>query len=596
MQGRIRKSGGIARPAISGGQSKSLRSYWATLISATVENAVVSNVVLTFPDAKDLVAADFTCTVNGVARTINSGSWTGAALTLVLASAVIYGDVVVITFVKSGGTKTVTNNVAAEAELSTYITGLATPLSTTQLIRLNTFIKGLKSGLSVSNLSDVFDTIYVLGGETSESSLKNLVKNAHHAQQVNANVFEQYVGFASNGTNSYLKLNYNANTEGLRYTLDSASFGVYCAEKASVTGARAMGSRVGYGDDMSYMVVNSGGSGAYFINQDSTAGTATVVTDSRASWIVSRTASDSYKIYRNKIELLSETLASTAIPNYEWFGLAANAAGSPSGYDTRKYGLMFTGKGFSATEIAAINDAWDEYRANIYYVGQTFSNGKLLIYFDDNTTSQYSKLYPILQQKNAKATFYVVGNWVGTGGSCTWAQLIEMESFGVDMQCHTIDHTALAAVDEATVLSKLNENTNAFVSNGLISPLHLTYPEGSVNDNVKTWVSTLRLTGRNAYGGLFFDGVSGKNVDKYNIRSKVLTGGIGDIDEFKKLLDIAQRQKLSFGIYGHILVDTDIEVIDANYATTALMSGIIDYAQQIGVEIVTISELYPLLD
>ena len=85
-------------------------SYWSTLISATVETAAPTHVVLTFPTAQtSLGASDFTI----AGFTVSSASWTGAVLTLVLSSAVIVfdGDLT-ITFVPSGGTATVTNNVA----------------------------------------------------------------------------------------------------------------------------------------------------------------------------------------------------------------------------------------------------------------------------------------------------------------------------------------------------------------------------------------------------------------------------------------------------------------------------------------------------
>jgi hypothetical protein len=85
-------------------------SYWTTLISATVETAAPTHVVLTFPAAQTgLVATDFTI----AGFTISSASWTGAVLTLVLSEAVLVfdGDLT-ITFVTTGGTATVTNNVA----------------------------------------------------------------------------------------------------------------------------------------------------------------------------------------------------------------------------------------------------------------------------------------------------------------------------------------------------------------------------------------------------------------------------------------------------------------------------------------------------
>ena len=85
-------------------------AYWSTLISATVENAAPTDVVLTFPAAQtSLTDADFTI----AGFTIASGSWTGAVLTLVLSSAVLVFDGnLIITFVTTGGTATVTNNVA----------------------------------------------------------------------------------------------------------------------------------------------------------------------------------------------------------------------------------------------------------------------------------------------------------------------------------------------------------------------------------------------------------------------------------------------------------------------------------------------------
>lgn len=83
-------------------------SYWATLISATVEDATPTHVALTFPFAQpSLGATDFTI----AGFTINSASWTGPVLTLVLSAAVIYGDSLTIAFVKTGNTHVITNNV-----------------------------------------------------------------------------------------------------------------------------------------------------------------------------------------------------------------------------------------------------------------------------------------------------------------------------------------------------------------------------------------------------------------------------------------------------------------------------------------------------
>ena len=103
-----------------GGGGIDWSSYWATLISATVENAAPTHVVLTFPAAAALDETDFTI----AGFNILSGSWTGAVLTLVLAETVVafHGNLTV-TFVKTGTTATVTNNVSMANTVGWYVTG-----------------------------------------------------------------------------------------------------------------------------------------------------------------------------------------------------------------------------------------------------------------------------------------------------------------------------------------------------------------------------------------------------------------------------------------------------------------------------------------
>jgi hypothetical protein len=97
-------------------------TYWSRLISATVETAAPSNIVLTFASARtSLGASDFSLSVYGSSFTINSASWSGNVLTLVLANPifVFFGNPV-ITFLKTGQTATVTNNVADDGNTAAW--------------------------------------------------------------------------------------------------------------------------------------------------------------------------------------------------------------------------------------------------------------------------------------------------------------------------------------------------------------------------------------------------------------------------------------------------------------------------------------------
>jgi hypothetical protein len=86
--------------------SGSLSSYWNTLISATVEDAAPTHVVLTFPQAKTFSASDFTI----AGFTVLSGSWAGSVYTLVLSTSVVYGNSLTVVW-KGTNSHAVTNNV-----------------------------------------------------------------------------------------------------------------------------------------------------------------------------------------------------------------------------------------------------------------------------------------------------------------------------------------------------------------------------------------------------------------------------------------------------------------------------------------------------
>lgn len=90
------------------GGGQSWEKYWNSLISATVEDAAPDDVVLTFPDGKPtLTDTDFTI----AGKTITDAVWIGAVLTLTVSVAFDWGDTPVVTFVKTGQTANVTNNI-----------------------------------------------------------------------------------------------------------------------------------------------------------------------------------------------------------------------------------------------------------------------------------------------------------------------------------------------------------------------------------------------------------------------------------------------------------------------------------------------------
>jgi len=115
-----------------------------------------------------------------------------------------------------------------DADLEAYIDAISgTELSDVWISRLNTFITTIKSGLGITNLSDAFDVMYVLAGETEESSLLNLAKRAHDAQVYGTVPFTQYEGFTGGATTSdRLITNYVPSTDTVKFTLNDGAWGL----------------------------------------------------------------------------------------------------------------------------------------------------------------------------------------------------------------------------------------------------------------------------------------------------------------------------------------------------------------------------------
>ena len=241
------------------------------------------------------------------------------------------------------------------AELTTYTTGLTTALSTSQLRNLDTFITSLKTGLSITNLSDAFDVMYVLAGETSESSLRNLVKNAHHATAVNSPTFTKYEGFKGNGTTSYIDTNYNPSTQGSRFKQNDASIGVYTRDSIKDKGAPT-----GLTSSSSQSVLVVASTTLYYGCNSSSP--SKIIHDGRAGlYTIYRSAAAATFARVNKIALASSATASVAPISGNFWICGRNKTDAAGTYNNNQIAFQFLGKSLSTTHADIIVDAIEAY-------------------------------------------------------------------------------------------------------------------------------------------------------------------------------------------------------------------------------------------
>jgi len=225
---------GIGAPFTKG---NSWSTYWLSLISATVEGAAPDDIVLTFPSAKNLVAADFTVTVNGANRVVSSASWAGAVLTLDLASDIVYCDVVIVTFAKTGQTGNVINNIAAEAEYTALLERFDTEPEAGYNKLANQLIKDFKNAANweSSNLWDRSDQILIwIGGKSNANYLLNWKGNTLNPVAVNTPIYtNQGIRTFNPNISGKINLNFNPYSEGVNVENISAAFSVLITGEAS---------------------------------------------------------------------------------------------------------------------------------------------------------------------------------------------------------------------------------------------------------------------------------------------------------------------------------------------------------------------------
>jgi len=250
-----------------------------------------------------------------------------------------------------------------DADLEAYIDAISgTELSDVWISRLNTFITTIKSGLGITNLSDAFDVMYVLAGETEESSLLNLAKRAHDAQVYGTVPFTQYEGFTGGATTSdRLITNYVPSTDTVKFTLNDGAWGLYSRTDVAIKSGTAVGSAP-YGgvffmsdttSTISRAGVNSG-------RDNSDYNVTTNLANKLGMFILNRVLSTEYKIYQNKSVKATSAKAADALCSYGISMLAYKETTTYKSVSTgSQFSFFFISRGLSETEIGVISDAFE---------------------------------------------------------------------------------------------------------------------------------------------------------------------------------------------------------------------------------------------
>jgi hypothetical protein len=168
----------------------------------------------------------------------------------------------------------------------------------------------------------------------------NTIKSAHFVTPVSSPIFDNN-GYKSGGT-SYLDLNYNPSTQGVKFTLNSACIGYVVRNPLWTAQKRAIGNHTGVADrtDLQRDTSSSG----VFVN--SQFGVQNTNKPSGKVFLMAlRTASNADAAITNAT-IVNGSNASTAIPNNNIYELGLNFGGLAIGpFDTNEHLCSFNGSG-----------------------------------------------------------------------------------------------------------------------------------------------------------------------------------------------------------------------------------------------------------
>ncbi len=241
---------------------------------------------------------------------------------------------------------------AATVSLIARMTALSeTPDAARQGV-LNTAIVADKT----AGLWTKYDAFWLMAAHGKDSGLLNIIADEFNLTLVSTPAFTTDRGYTGNGTDAALNCNYTPASDASKYLINACSFGMYVRTNNN-TGTHMMSAYDGRAERLIMLAPReSDGYGYFAINN---ANERTAVADSSGMWIISRTASNAYKIYRNGVEVVAKTgVTSGALLNAVLHLLCYNNNGTLANFSNREASLAFIGGVMTQTDVTNFQTIW----------------------------------------------------------------------------------------------------------------------------------------------------------------------------------------------------------------------------------------------
>ena len=310
------------------------------------------------------------------------------------------------------------------------------------------------------------DILYVLAGHTNDNgeSLTNWITPGTHDAVIVLNGgtmnFTAFEGFQSDD-GAYIDTNYNPSTEGVNYTLNSSSIGIY-TRTGTDTDTSEMGAHPGVGGDITSISTSRTTTNArIYINSASA-----VEKPGGDGYVIGNRPDDSnIQTYRNGSLTGTTAVNSVIVSTINFFILARNLVGNPFESSQKQVSIAHAGGALTPTQIAADTDAFETYMD---------SNGKGVIFID------YGEVIPIIVGE--EITFF--GDEV--------ASVPIINDLSVDYICsvgsQSVNDYTITAASEAEISLDIRAYNNGTTIRKTRSLL-------SIKDKVNTGTKTITIIG-----------------------------------------------------------------------------------------------------
>lgn len=225
---------------------------------------------------------------------------------------------------------------------------------------INACIKSLKNTTSTQNNKPLWNCLDVLVmsaiSGSSNNGVLNWISTSYNGSPVNSPTWTEYRGFTGAST-KYLNTHYTPSTNGVNYTLNSASFFVYLNTNTVNTTYEASGGQTSGNDNSKCELIRPNGFDDHYYAALNSPFASVASTDRLTGlYTLTRVNSSNIELYIAANSKIDAAKTSTVVISQPLYVLAYDGNGGTATYfDNDRVACYGMGAGLSATDVANLN-------------------------------------------------------------------------------------------------------------------------------------------------------------------------------------------------------------------------------------------------